>query len=220
MMVKSGNFLKLASAIALLLAAANVTTSESLAQGNGARFYLQPVNSTTSAVTADIVVENMTNLYGVEFNLKFDPAAVSVADADPEKAGVQIETGNFLPAEQGFVVLNQVNSEEGTIRFAMTLLNPAPAVSGSGTLARVTFNLAANTPSTVDVTDAKLVSVDLQTIPVETAPLALGSDSAGGGFPWWIVAVAMIVLGLIGLAGFIVLGSRKNSGDKTPAVSR
>lgn len=220
MMLKSGRILKVAAAIALLLVVANGTVGKSLAQGNGARFYLQPVTTTGQAVTADVMVENMTNLYGVEFNLKFDPAAVSVADADPAADGVQIETGTFLPVEQGFVVLNQVNPDEGTIRFAMTLLNPAPPVSGNGALARVTFNLGSGGPSSVDVTDAKLVSADLQTIPVETAPLALGGDSAGGGFPWWIVAAGIIVLGLIGLVGFIALGSKKNSGGKTPAVSR
>jgi len=153
-----------------------LTTTLAGAQ-EGARVYARPVDAPDNTVVVDIIAENVTDLYGAEFRLTYDPAVVAVQDFKPEQDGVQIEAGTLLPSNQGFVVANQVDEVEGTVIFAMTLLNPAPPVTGNGPLARVAFNILQDTPSTINIEHAKLVAVDLQTIPSQTETFAFGDSS-------------------------------------------
>ncbi len=194
-----------------------------------ARVYVQPVSDAEGVLIVDVMAENVTDMYGAEFRLKYDPAMISVQDFMADQEGIQIEPGNMLPLDQGFVVANKVNETEGTIAFAITLLNPATPVSGSGPLARISFKLLQNGPSTINIERAKLVSFDLQTIPNQTEALVIGNDGQApattgsnvqspapgetpsqpandNDFPWWIVAVVVIVLGILALGVFIIVG--------------
>jgi hypothetical protein len=196
-----------------------VPASLALAQ-NGARVYLQPVESTAGLLTVDVIVENVTDLYGLEIHLKYDPALLEVQDSKADQEGVQVESGALLPVDQGFVVANQVNQGQGTVLYALTLLNPAPAVQGSGPVARITFKVLQAAPTTINIEQATLVAVSLQTIPAETVPLTVGdtaqappptgatpaSTPANSAFPWWIVAAAVLLLGILAIGAFAVLG--------------
>ena len=84
--------------------------------------------------TADVAVEvvDVQDLYGVDLALTFNPNVVEVVDADPGQAGVQMALGTFL--DSGFVVLNAADNVTGTVRFAMTQLNPSLPKSGTGAL--------------------------------------------------------------------------------------
>lgn len=82
--------------------------------------------------TIAIRVEDVTDLYGVDIIVTFDPNVVSVVDADPLRAGVQVRQGLFL--DPGFTVYNYADNEAGLVRFTMTQLNPSPAKSGDGVL--------------------------------------------------------------------------------------
>jgi hypothetical protein len=111
-------------------------------------------------------------------------------------------------------------------------------------LARVAFKVLQNSPSTLNIEHAKLVAIDLQTIPSETAALSIGSpgaeqaeappDTTGSndspapapvdappaagdsGFPWWIVAAVIMVLGILALGGYIVMdGLNKSTSTST-----
>ena len=97
-----------------------------------------------------ILVDNAQQMYGVEFHLQFDPDVVEVVDADSTKPGVQIKPGDWL--SNTFVAVNKVDNETGKIDFAVTLLNPAPPVSGSGPIATITFKAKndGNSPLKVD----------------------------------------------------------------------
>ena len=217
--------IKASFSMAVLVVALSVFVSLALAQG-GAKVYPQPVSADNGTLTVDLMAENVTDLYGVEFRLTYDPSVVSIQDANPQQEGLQIEAGSFLPADQGFVVANTVNETDGTINFAMTLLNPAPPVSGTGPLARLTFNMLQNTPSTLEIEDLTLVAVSLQTIPAETTPLSIGAEetaataisSTTSDFPWWIVAVGIMVLGLLTLGIFMALGGLNKAQPQTGAV--
>lgn len=197
---------------------------------NEARVYLQPINTENGVMTVEVIAENVTEMYGAEFRLKYDPATVSVQDVNADQDGIQIEAGTLLPPDKGFVVANTVNEAEGTITFAMTLLNPAPAANGSGPLARVSFNILQNHASTIDVEHVKLVSRDLQTIQSRTESLTIAGETGeaaatGGastapetapaapngstGFPWWIIAAAILILGGLVLGALIVMGNRQ-----------
>lgn len=169
---------KFLRSITVLLAVvmAGLVTTSVLAQ-EGARVYVQPVEAPAGQLAVDVIAENVTNMYGAEFRLKYDPTKLAVKDENANQEGVQIAPGTLLSPDRGFIVANDVNESEGSIIFAMTLLNPAPPVSGSGPLARVTMNVLQDGPSTIDVERAKLVAVDLQTIPSQTEALAI--DNTG-----------------------------------------
>ncbi|MCB0163997.1 MAG: hypothetical protein KDI79_07225 [Anaerolineae bacterium] len=247
----------------------------SLAYAQGSRIYLKPVDSPAETLVVDVIAENVNELYGAEFKLKFDPAVFSVQDIDPDRDGIQIEAGSFLPASQGFIVVNQADDVDGSVTYALTLLNPAPPVSGTGPLARVTFNvLQPDADSTIQVENAKLVSFSLQTIPSELVPFTIGEGQPAApdpaveaqvpasaepaaavgndvqtdvnpapavesptqveavapepvvtvdtatvpesNFPWWIVAVGIIVLGFLSLGVFAVMSGANKPQAASP----
>lgn len=242
--------------LAIVIIALFATASVALAQ-EGAAVYLQPIDSPEGTLTVDVMADNVTDMYGAEFELKYDPVMLAVQDAEPNKDGIQIEAGTLLPANKGFIVANKADNAEGTVIFAMTLLNPAPSVTGGGPLARVTFNVLNAGPSTIEVARAKLVALDLQTIPSSITPLAIGgqnetapqpqaqqaapaqSEGQSGAedttlvpintemeaapqsndFPWWIVAAAVLILGVLGLGAFVLMmgmaGSKKNNASES-----
>jgi len=82
-----------------------------------------------------VQVENIANLYGVEIFITFDPNLLEVVDADPNKPGTQITTGDFLSGgmEGANVVAN------GRIEYIMQQVSPNPPSNGGGVLARITF---------------------------------------------------------------------------------
>jgi hypothetical protein len=204
----------------------------------------------------------VTDLYGAEFRLTYDPQVLSAQDLKADQDGVQVEVGTLLPSDQGFVVANTADDAEGVVVFAMTLLNPAPAVSGSGPLARVSFKMLQPAPSAINIEKAKLVAFDLQTITVEmvslpinggtvsevpdvtsqeaaaapaaanpapaattaaapTAPSpAAPATASESSFPWWIVAAAVMILGVIGLGAFVIAGGMKKPQPATQAQAR
>jgi hypothetical protein len=205
--------------LSMLLLVLLVPASLAMAQ-SGTRVYLQPVEPTAGLLTVDVMVDNATDLYGLEIHLKYDPAVLEIQDSKIDQEGVQVESGALLPVNQGFVVANQANQAAGMILYALTLLNPAPAVTGSGPVARLSFKLLQNTPTTLTIEQATLVAVNLQTIPAETVPLTIGDAAqtaqagsstpapAGGtsSFPWWIVAAVVLLLGILAIGAFVVFG--------------
>ena len=91
-----------------------------------------PVISMDAASDVGVEIQNVSDLYAFDIHLTFDPASVVIVDADPSVPGIQVAQGTFL--DSGMVVKNEVDLEKGTIRYAMTQLNPSPARSGNGLL--------------------------------------------------------------------------------------
>jgi hypothetical protein len=81
-------------------------------------------------IEVPIEVRGVTDLYGIDLEIEFDPAIVQVEDADPDKPGTQPALGMFLDA--GLVLFNDVDNQAGTVRFVMTQVNPAAPKSGDG----------------------------------------------------------------------------------------
>jgi len=145
-------------------------TGLAVAQGN-TRVYLQQAEENDRILIVDVLVDNVIDLYGAQCDVTYDPDVLAVVG--------QVEPGNLLPTEPGksFVVANRVQEAEGKITYARTLLHPTPAINGGGRLARITFQRLRTTPTTIDLTNVKLVSIDLQTIPSQTSSLSLGSTN-------------------------------------------
>lgn len=122
-------------------------------------------------------VENVKNMYGIEFQLQFDPKVVQVQDADPSKDGTQVAVGDWL--SKGFVAANQVDNAKGTITFAATLLNPAPPLSGDGTVAKISFHAKADGTSPLKISKAVLATRDATEIKSEAQDGTIGVSSSG-----------------------------------------
>lgn len=92
-------------------------------------------------VTVDIQINSVTDLYGLDFKLSYDPAVVEVVDANPSAPGVQIQSGPFpdVTAGRGLIQVNNVDIAGGVISYAAALINPTEPVDGSGVAAQVTF---------------------------------------------------------------------------------
>lgn len=90
-----------------------------------------------ATTTVDIRIENVSDLFGAEVHLTFDPALLEGVDADAGKAGVQIQPGGFPSPD--FTAQNAVDQAAGKIDFAVSQMAPHGAVGGSGVLATITF---------------------------------------------------------------------------------
>jgi LysM repeat protein len=108
--------------------------------------------------TVDIRIEDVSNLYGAEVHLDFDPALVEVVDADPDKTGVQIEPGTF-PSPH-FTAQNIVDQAYGKIHFATSQGPGEEPVSGSGILAKITFRGKAGGTSAISFDSVILADRD------------------------------------------------------------
>ncbi len=79
-----------------------------------------------SAVFA-VQIREVQNLYGVQLDLRFDPAIMQV---------VRIEPGTFLSPD--FVIVQQIDNRVGVAKLAYTQLAPAPPKSGTGDITLIT----------------------------------------------------------------------------------
>ncbi|MGC9394419.1 MAG: LysM peptidoglycan-binding domain-containing protein [Anaerolineae bacterium] len=91
--------------------------------------------SVGQSIEITVQVENVANLYGAEIFITFDPNLLEVVDADPNRPGTQITTGDFLSG--GMEGANAV--ADGRIEYIMQQVSPNPPSNGGGALARITF---------------------------------------------------------------------------------
>ncbi|MEW5957774.1 MAG: LysM peptidoglycan-binding domain-containing protein [Chloroflexota bacterium] len=105
----------------------------------------------------DILIDNITDLFAVSFELSFEPTVLQVRDADPAQDGIQIELGNFLSPD--FVAENKADNASGHIFFALTEVGTSPPASGSGRLATINFEAVAQGGSQLTFSEVKLVRV-------------------------------------------------------------
>src|SRR3972149_4964730 len=133
-------------------------------------------------VTVSVKIDNVTNLFGAEVHLAFNPNVLEVIDADQGQAGVQISNGGMLQPDA--VGQNTADNTLGTIDFGIAQINRA-GVNGSGTLAIISFKGKAPGTSPITFrgiqsspTGANLSDVNGQSIAHTTQS---GSVNVGGG---------------------------------------
>lgn len=121
--------------------------------------------------TLDIYVENVTDLYAADVHLRFNNSRLEVVDASANEPGVQVAPlGTFLAPD--YVVQNLVveDAANNTVAYAATQLytdHPNP-VSGSGSLARITFRPLVEDITTLTFTYQKLARRDGSQIAAST----------------------------------------------------
>lgn len=101
-----------------------------------------------------IVLENASEVYGIDIRAKFDPSMVEIADADPQKDGVQMIAGNFPKPD--FLVRNQADNSAGSLMYVITQVNPSPPANGNGVVFYIEIRgkKMGETPFTIEFVDA------------------------------------------------------------------
>lgn len=83
-------------------------------------------------VEIPIDIENVTDLYGIDIELEFDPEFWEFRDADTRREGIQPATGTFL--DPGMTLFNIIDMEEGRIHLVLSQVNPSVGKSGTGNI--------------------------------------------------------------------------------------
>ncbi len=115
----------------------------------------QQIATHRSQVTLAIELSEVSNLYAAQVHVHFDPQMLAVVDANEAVDGIQIAPGNFPDPALGWWT-SYADNQLGDIDYSVTLLNPAPPVSGRGTLAVITFEAL-----TVGFTEVRIHSAKL-----------------------------------------------------------
>ena len=172
-----GSVIRLCVLSAILIVALPVCASATPAAGPIVR--PDPVTSSVAVggtITINLYVQDVTDLYGADVRLSFDPEVLQVVDDAPGTPGVQITPlSSFLKAD--FVVrkkaCNGVDASDpdctggGLVWYAATQVNPSQPVSGSGPLAAVRFRRIKAGDTALKVIHNELVTRTGTTIPSE-----------------------------------------------------
>lgn len=110
-------------------------------------------------VPVEVRVDDVTDLYGVDVKMAFDPDVLEVVDADLARPGIQVQGGSFISPD--FVVSREADNTAGKLEYTMTQVNPSLPVSGSGVLFTILFRAkSAAAASALVFTQTDLVDMD------------------------------------------------------------
>jgi hypothetical protein len=162
----------------------------------------------------EIRVKDMASVYGAEFALSFDPEVLEVVDSDVQASGVQIASGEFFDLSKNhFPLQNHADNSEGSVRYAVSMLNPAPSAQGDGAMAKIAFRAKSLgqagvriETSTFGTRDGEAVTPDFQnefSIQVAEQKLLLAPSS-----------LLMFLAAIILLTIFVVLFRKKSLSQK------
>jgi hypothetical protein len=175
----------------------------------------QTVLKAGQQTTVDILIKNAPAIYGADVQVAFDPKILEVVDFDAKQPGIQVAPGTFIDAQKAFFLANQADNKKGAIQYALTLLNPAPAVQGDGQLAQITFRAKANGSTSVSIEKGEFgtqtgetISPDLTGIKIlvsdKPQPTPTPTKAAGGGQmdnTFFLVLLGSVALVIVALAG-------------------
>jgi hypothetical protein len=158
----------------------------------------------------NVTISGVSNLYGWQINMTFNPSVLSV-DAVAE--------GSFLNSINVTVWPNpKIDNDAGFVLFSASLYPPYPSVgaSGEGILATITFKVKSGGNSALDFVDGtKLRTVQGGSLlPIENYVSQDGSfgSAAGGinlGLPLEIIAVIGVVIVVAIVGGIFYLRKRR-----------
>jgi hypothetical protein len=145
---------------------------------NASLLWLNPPGSIVhigDALNIIIQLDDVTNVYGAEMELGFDPAILAVVDADINQGGVQITEG-VCPAPD-FVLINTADNSAGTIGYVVTQLSPTPPCAG-GEVATIEFQCLSEGTSPVSFSHSLISDPDGMVIgaPTQGATVACSNN--------------------------------------------
>ena len=164
--------------LVLLALVLGMPVGQGLAQGAVVRF--DPDDGSVDVgetVAVNVHIEDVSDLYGFDLQISFDPAVLEVVDADSGKDGVQIQPGDFISPD--FPAQNAVDQANGVIKFTITQAAPSQPASGSGTLATITFKGKAEGNTSIHFDSAMFSNQDggAITVSAEDGSLTVGAGA-------------------------------------------
>jgi len=157
----------------------------------------------------DLYIQNVTNLYGVQLRIDFDPTIVQAVDQDLIFPGVQILPlfGFLVP---GFIVERDADNTLGIVEYSMTQLDPQPPANGSGGVARIVFTGVQDGLFTMEWDDTYVLLSAPAGVPIPSTtqdcvvqvgtPTAVALSGVGasphGSWAGGVAAIMLMVLGL------------------------
>jgi hypothetical protein len=186
--------------------AATASLIGSLANGQ-ATISIDPTSQTTSTgtvVIVDVDIANVTNLYGYQFDLTFNPSVLSA---------VSSSEGSFLTTggNSTFFIPGTNDNVDGVVSAtADTILSAVPGVNGSGELAVFTFDAVGKGTSIIGIHNETLLDSNLNVIADTTTSGSVTVTSGTVRVPEIDPASAMSALTLL-LGGLIVVRGRRDN---------
>lgn len=175
---KLGTMRKILGIIVFIIIASLLPARGTLAQATARAGVFETFNAAPgSRIQVPIEIRGVQDLYAVDLTLRFDPAILSAEDADPQMQGIQPALGTFLDA--GLLLFNEVDLEQGAVRFVMTQVNPSEGKSGDGILLVVYFIATDMGESALQLESITLSDRYGVAIPVETvdSTLSVAADA-------------------------------------------
>ena len=159
---------------------------------------VQTVQNQDGTYLANITVSNVNDLYGWQVSLYYPSSILN---------GTQVVEGPFLKAEVSstyFLIsnfTNNYNATYGWILVTCTCLGNVPGVSGSGTLATVTFNTVGTGSAVlhIDKTGTQLEDSNENLLPFATVD---GEVSVVPEFPSLAILPLFMIATLVSLIAF------------------
>ncbi len=134
-------------------------------QPGSATVRVNPTNLQTTLCslreTSNVVVENISNLVGVQLELSYDPTVIQVIDADRSRRGVQVRFDSTFTVES--ISRNEVDTSRGRIFFTANLLG-GRTINGTNGLIAIDWRPQRVGNSAVSLTRAILTNAANQTI--------------------------------------------------------
>ncbi len=122
-----------------------------------------------------VAVTDVTNLYGAQMEINFDPQSLSVVDESGEEVS-RVNLGDIFLKHPRFVVQNNVDNLQGKIEFAASFYGDNPGFSGDGNIITFYFKTKDKANSEITFNSAILV----QTYPGEFKAESIPHDQSIG----------------------------------------
>lgn len=119
-------------------------------------------------IAVEILIEDVAALYGADVRLAFDAGRLAVLDANPSLPGVQVVPSDDLLFPD-LIIRNEADNEAGIVWYAATQISPRPPVTGTGVLFSCTFQALYAGEAPVEISYARLSTIDGDDIPASTA---------------------------------------------------
>jgi len=118
--------------------------------------------TTTNSMAINLQSGTSDSIVGVELELQYDPKIAQVVDADTSTAKIDVQVGSGFPTSGSFIVQNEVDTTNGKIFFAATILGGK--LSQNAELIVIKWRAVGSGTSPVTFNKVNLANADAQAV--------------------------------------------------------